>query len=563
MVEIADAELPVFPFRVNWRGGIAERLEWATNVHAGVTGNEQRQAIRLTPRREFEVTITLWGEERQFFDLWLHRMAGGECLVPLWHDSVRATAEAVQGDSEVRVDTRGLEWEIGSYGLLRGLTSLSNEVIEIAGVEDDRLLLAAPIAGNWPKGTRVEPLRRGRMADNTKPRIVTDRVWECQTLIELTREQPYDDTMTGFDVYAGHLVFHKPPNRAASLDTEFAWDFNEIDNITGRRYRKTDSDRAFTRQKHEWLLHGRSAKAEFRRFLYYMRGRQRTIWLPTYSDDLTLSRDAGAAATSIYVKAIGFAYTGGPTSGREHICIQLRNRTRLYRRITGTAASGSAAEERLTLDTPLPAGLRRADVARISWMDTARFDADRLEFNHVNAADGASTVSATFRTFRDKRTVPAILSAPIPAAQKLDGRCGADDDPCVQLPEDLPDWEWRYIFQAYRSGPFGYAGIGRMSGYGGYHEFESWDEAAQRWSFLWYQSDWDPIVPPGTPVGWMFSFGFGSDRGTTCTRTAPGYTSCLGEVYLQHKTWRQPRLVASGPQFFVGPQEFNWIMPQP
>lgn len=578
MAEIADNLLPVFPFRVNWRGGVTERLEWATNVHAGITGNEQRQATRLTPRREFEVTITVWEQERQFLDLWLHRMVGTDCLLPLWHDSVRIDREAAQGDSEVWADTRGLEWEIGSYGLLRGLTALSHEVVEIAGVEDERLLLAAPLGGSWPKGTRIEPLRRGRLSENTKPAIKGDRAWECQALFQLTREQPYDDTLEGLDLYAGIPVLHTPPNRVAALDAEFEWGFAETDSKTGRRYRQSDADRAMVRQKHEWLLHGRTRKAAFRRFLYYMRGRQRVVWLPTYSADLTLSRNAGVAASSIYIKAMGFAYTGGPTSGREFICIQRRNGTRLFRRITGTANAGSMAEERLTLDVPLPAGLTMAEVNRISWMDTARFDADRLEFNHVNAADGASTIAATFRTFRNERTVPPILSAPIPKAAISANPCGFDEgDPCAPMPNIFEGWDYEILTRfTVTHGKVGgldrwevFGPSGRLGAFSPFRE----DTGPLTWQFTdrWRgpgadapnDSSWGDGTRPtyfanpaiGTGVGdWFMIYD------PTIVDYIPGVTNRMRhEVFFRHWTEETPRRV-----FFAdfttasGPAEFGW-----
>ncbi len=451
MVEIADADLPVFPFRVNWSGGVSERLEWATNVHAGVTGNEQRQGFRLTPRRAFEATITLWAEERQFLDLWLHRLVGTECMVPIWHDSVRTAQGAAQGDSEVWVDTRGLEFKIGSYGLLRGVSALSTERVEIAEVHDDRIVLAEPLAKDWPQGTRVEPLARGRIGETTKPTLHGDRAWQLQAQFELTREQPFEEDVADLDVYLGLPVYHRPPNRSANLDAEFEWAFNETDSGSGRRYRNTDNARATVRQKHEWLLRGRTAKAAFRAFLYYMRGRQRAVWLPTFMNDMTLSRNVGVGTNSLYVKACGLAYTGGgATSGRSHVCVQMKNGTRFYRRVTAMAAVGNDTEERLVLDSGFPLGVQMAAVERISWMDTARFENDRVEFKHVNAADGASTVSAVWQTFRNERTPPVILHAPIPAAAKTDQRCGPnipETDPCGPcIPCAVTVFSWELNF---------------------------------------------------------------------------------------------------------------------
>jgi hypothetical protein len=423
MADIADADLPVFPFKVNWKNGISERLEWRTDILTDLVGNEQRRGLRLTPRREFEVTLTLWDAERAFLDLWLHRMVGSEFLFPLWHDSVRAAQEAAQGQNNVWVDTEGLEFGIGSYALLRGLTAMSFERVEIAEVHADRIVTVDPLVSTWPKGTRVEPLVRGQMSDQTRTNLITSRASETQAGFETTRAQPYDAGVNTFDVYLGLPVLMQQPNRTEAMDVRHIWSFFDSDSGTGRRFRKSEVGRAMTSQKHSWFLRGRTAKSLFRSMLYRLQGSLKSVWLPTFNDDLTLAQDAGAGASSIYVNETGFAYTGGPSSGREYIAI-LTTEGRLYRRVIDTAAA-PAGQERLVLDAALPTGLLRQSVRRISWMDTARLENDRIEFNHINAADGVSTVASIFKSFRNERVAPVVLSYDIPDDAMFDGACGS------------------------------------------------------------------------------------------------------------------------------------------
>lgn len=442
MAEIADANLPVFPFRINWKQGLAERLEWKTDVLGDFLGNEQRRSLRLTPRREFEATLSLWDAERSFWDLWLHRMGDTEFLFPLWHDSVRAAQEAAQGQNTVWVDTRGLGFQIGSYGLLRGNTALSYERIQIAEVHEDRIVTVSPLNASWPKGTRVEPLIRGRMTDQTDVKAISSRVSESQAVFEATREQPFDEGVDSWDQFMGLPVLTSQPNRTQDVGSAYQWSYSESDSGTGRRYRKSDTGRAITQQKHSWLLRGRTAKNDFRSLCYRLRGAAGGFWLPTFNDDLQLAQNTAPATASLYVRAIGWAYTGGASSGREYVCIWLKGGTRLYRRITGTAAA-PAGQERLIVDTPFPAGLLMSQVRMISFMDTARFQNDRIEFNHVNAADGATTVAGVFQTYRNERQAPAILSLPIPAASENAGPCGPawdpeNGDPCGPPPNCPP-----------------------------------------------------------------------------------------------------------------------------
>lgn len=424
MADIPDADLPVFPFKVNWKNGISERLEWKTDILGDLVGNEQRRGLRLHPRREFEVTLTLWDGERSFLDLWLHRMVGSEFLFPIWHDSVRAAQAAPQGQKTIWVDTEGLEFRIGSYGLLRGLTAMQFERFQIAEVHADRIVTVDDLEADWPKGTRVEPLVRGQMSDQTRSTLASSRAGETQAAFETTRAQEWDEGVDPFDQYLDLPVLTTQPNRSDQLDVQHIWSFYDSDSQTGRRYRKSEEGRAKVSQKHSWFLHGRLAKAGFRSFLYRMKGALGAVWLPTFNDDMTMAQDAGVGATTLYINEIGFAYTGGPTSGREYIAIQTTTGW-LYRHIVGTAAAPDG-QERLVLNVGFPLGLQRKNVRRICWMDTARLENDRIEFDHINAADGLSKVSSIFKTFRNDRVAPTKLAEPIPIGNKNALPCGID-----------------------------------------------------------------------------------------------------------------------------------------
>jgi hypothetical protein len=68
---VADADLPVWSIKPNWVNGIREKLSWLTDVLASSYGTEQRRALRLSPRREFEMTFNPVDEARSYFDLFL------------------------------------------------------------------------------------------------------------------------------------------------------------------------------------------------------------------------------------------------------------------------------------------------------------------------------------------------------------------------------------------------------------------------------------------------------------------------------------------------------------
>ncbi len=54
---------------VDWSSPVTERLAWSTDIRCSNSGAEQRRALRIAPRRSFEVSIIAEGDERAYIDL--------------------------------------------------------------------------------------------------------------------------------------------------------------------------------------------------------------------------------------------------------------------------------------------------------------------------------------------------------------------------------------------------------------------------------------------------------------------------------------------------------------
>lgn len=91
MPEMPDTRkfLPVFNITPNWQGGVLERIEYLTNVLASTTDAEQRRAMRVHPRRSFEVSFLREKTLRARLDGFVAGHGHNEFLVPLWHESLR------------------------------------------------------------------------------------------------------------------------------------------------------------------------------------------------------------------------------------------------------------------------------------------------------------------------------------------------------------------------------------------------------------------------------------------------------------------------------------------
>jgi hypothetical protein len=407
VADLPDIQLPVFPFRVNWREAVTERLEWKTDVMASDTGNEQRQAGRLSPRRAIDATLTLFDRERTFLDLWLHRMLNSEVMFPLWHDATPLTGNIAKAAVVIPINTLGLDFVVGGLAIIFGPSAFENETVTVTAIGLASITISAPgVAQAWRKGAKIAPLRRGFYSnEGAKPQQIRTNVWEVQSRFEINRANDYSLGVDSSDVYLGLPVMKTKPDSKEDVDYDFLWNFEELDNQTGRRVREAAQGRAMVGQHQTYLLRGREEKMAFRQFLYRQQGRLGAMWMPTFADDLTLAVNAANGQGYIDIEQCGYRYTGGATSGRNHILIDTPA-GKSYHEITGIAYATIGGRERLLLNPVLPRALTLASVRSIQFMDTARIDADSIEMSHVTDADGVTTVQVPYRTFRNERTAP-------------------------------------------------------------------------------------------------------------------------------------------------------------
>lgn len=388
--------IPTWTIRPNWAQGIIERLAWLSGLMDSNNGTEQRRMLRLSPRREFEITFNPVDQTRSYFDLFLHRLASEEFMLPLFHDKAVTTADRVIGQNNLPIDNTYREFLTDGYALVLGPDAFTYEVVEITAQNAVQISTSA-LTMDWGAGTTVHPLRRARLSDETALANITSRVGQSTITFTVAEENDYA-VGSWAATYLGRAIILTPPNRRENLDLSFIRKAVMLDNDIGIPYLADEADRAFTVQMHQWLMRGRQEHSEFRSLLYRLGGRTQPVWLPSFNDDLVLARATGAANDYIDIKKIGYEYTGGPISGRTHFMF----RSELAAgEIINTEAALADAEERLTLAGPVgaiyPAGLSA------SFLEAVRLDQDTVEIHHRSDSSGVAECKTAFRSFLDER----------------------------------------------------------------------------------------------------------------------------------------------------------------
>jgi hypothetical protein len=360
-------------------GEITEVLEWRTDVLQARAG-EQRIALRSRPRE----ILTL---RHRVDALGLARAAelvragfAGDWQVPLWHMTVQPHQDLAQGAPEIMLETSVSDFRAGGLAVL-GIDGGEAHVFQIAAVLADRLVLADPQALQLPAATvaghriTVAPVRPGRTSSPVE--IERRRQSDGTVTASLLLQDAPDLTAPSLPSYLGRPVQTDPSLIRRPLAASLRRAVEYIDNGYGPVVVEPLRD-GFERSETLTLkAQGAAARWALRRWLWSLRGRQASFWLPTWGHELHLRSAMTSGSTLMRVAPVAAltAYLG------RSILIELSGALR-FRTITAAAEDG--ADHRLTLSSslgePVPLGTKS------HFLTAVRADADRVEIQHGPAA---------------------------------------------------------------------------------------------------------------------------------------------------------------------------------
>ena len=354
---------------------ISEVLEWRTDVLPSRAG-EQRIALRPRPREivTFRHRLDALGMARAAE---LARAGfAGDWQVPLWHLALQPDADLAQGAAEILLDTDLSDFRSGG---LAGIAVDGGDAVpvEIASVLSDRLILAEPLGPQLPsltvaeKRVTVAPIRAGVL---TAP-------------IELARRRQGDGTVTAsfllrdapdlaapvLPTYLGRRVQTDPSLVRRPLTASLRRAVEYVDNGFGPVVVEPMRD-VFERGEAITLkAQGPAARHTLRRWLWSLRGRQASFWLPSWGHELQLRSPMTSGSVLMRVAPVTAldAYVG------RAILLEMPSAVR-FRTITAAIAEG--ADHRLTLSSNL--GETVPLTTKVHFLTAMRADADRVEIEH-------------------------------------------------------------------------------------------------------------------------------------------------------------------------------------
>ena len=383
----SERTLPLWPFPAAQE--ISEVLEWRTDVLQARAG-EQRIALRPRPREiiTYRHRLDALGMARaaELARAWFV----GDWNVPLWHLAVQPVVDLTQGATEVLIDTTVSDFRSGEQAGI-AVDGRDAAPAAIASVQPDRLILAEPLILQLPAMTvaarriSVVPIHAG---------ILT-------STIEITRRRQGDGTVTASFLFRdapqltpltlpsdlGRPVQTDPSLVRHSQTASLRQAVEYVDNGFGPVVIEPIRDMFERSEAITLKAQGPTRRHLLRRWLWSLRGRQASFWLPTWGSELQLRSamtsgsvlmNVAPAAPIVSVVSIG-SYVG------RRIMLEMPGSLR-FRTITAVIEDGP--DHRLTLSSNLGEAVPLG--TKVHFLTCVRSDTDRIEIQH-----GAVTSEAT------------------------------------------------------------------------------------------------------------------------------------------------------------------------
>jgi len=395
-VAVSGQRIFAWTFRPHWGSDIEERLEWATDILTAYDGTEQRIALRASPRRMLAYQFMIDNNsDRRKFEAMLFNWGARVWMVPFWMEGNVFYSGLASGSTSFSIDRVSGNWQEGGHALIM-TEAFTFEIVKIDSIVGNLINLNGPTTMTWPAGTVVYPAVTGLLSDkqelnrftrNTEYGMCAFKLFETETVAA--------DSPT---TYRGLPVITQAPHWQQDITHDFLRKLQEIDFRLGKFSFEDEAGMPFNIINHHWVADGKDEIDALREFIYSQCGKQKTVWLPTFTPDIELVADANSASVYLDV-AHGYLvkHLWGHINRRD-IRIELVDGTVLYRRITDIDEM-SATVERLTINSALGVDITPETVDRISWMSVARFDTDSISllWKHDDWAECA----VNWRTVRD------------------------------------------------------------------------------------------------------------------------------------------------------------------
>ena len=384
---------------MDYESPMQETLAFLTNIIPGLSGIEQRIALRKQPRQLFEVMYKLDGNDRQRMQALLMDWTANVFGFPLQNEVLLTTAAASVGATVYQV-TAADDVDLRVDGLAAIITDANTfDVISIVSKTDTSITASDPSLNAYPVGTKLMPLRTANILRMVSAAMAQKELETFKVTFEVTDNDTgaLAGSTAAYSTFNGRVLFDGCNVMTGEVAEQYKRRIYRIDNKTGVVHVGSTWDRGKRSSQKGFVLRNRSEILSFRKAMISIGGRWTAFYIPTFNDDLEVKATLGVGSDTMDVERIEYERFIQSREPKITFKISFTDGTSLVREVQ-SAAGVDATTERLTLDTTWPSTRTVDEVERVQFYELSRFDADniRIQYPRIGLATCQMPVIGVF-----------------------------------------------------------------------------------------------------------------------------------------------------------------------
>lgn len=353
-----------------------EKMEWSTEVIRSRAA-EQRICLRSIPRTVFDYNYQLLPQEIEAATVMARQWGADEFLLPFWNE-LSHVGTIASGAQVISVDTTMRRYKPGGNVFIMGADG-KYETVEIAAVTSSTLQLASPYVVLGFAGAVVMPCYPARVKTPFKFKKYAATYFTGETEF-ITAEDYGLASLNPYPAYNGSYVVNDRALAISSTNESHTREFEGFTNISGPLYYSKSYTYAVGTSTMSWSFDNETELWAFRQWMYGVRGKQGSFYLPRWTRDFVLAVAADSASDFLIVKEndiLADSYLGP-------ICVLLKDGTQLYYTVASWE-SFTTDQYKATLTGLVGTTFETTDVELITRMPRMRFNSDTVEFAYEGA----------------------------------------------------------------------------------------------------------------------------------------------------------------------------------
>lgn len=351
----------------------SEILEWKTEI-LSAKSSEQTICLRPVPRTFLEYDYIFNKYELDIATSIFRNSLNGEIDLPLWHQSDNIGALTVGQNTFTLNTIINRYYQVGQKAFISEYDNSIFEEVTISTVNSGSIVTET-ISNNYQSAYIMPKYNFYIDGDLRYRKTSSDYINASASFhtafdFQIPEENSYSSFLDSFILDDKQITSGTTEDRLEKLIEEF-------DNVAGNINKQ--SIKTFNKYytSYEWLLKTESDIWKFKKFGNYIKGRNKSFYLPRWLKDFEPSRQIDALSQYIYVKKgkyYDIDYFGPLT-------VQLNDNS-VYHFNSIAIENYDSVEDRFVLDSNAGVTIPLSDVKMITRTTKSRVDSDRLEFSY-------------------------------------------------------------------------------------------------------------------------------------------------------------------------------------